>query len=138
MTDIRPAYRILVTGSRDWDDVHMIFTALHDETTYAFAAGRRPVIVHGACPTGADYIAVRWWTLHSEQCDIEPHRAEWKRYGASAGPRRNQEMVNAGAHVCLAFIKNGSHGATGTATMARKAGITTRVWADDVPTANPV
>lgn len=56
---------------------------------------------------------------------IEHHSADWKTDGKRAGYLRNAEMVALGADICLAYIKNGSRGATMPARMAEKAGITT-------------
>jgi hypothetical protein len=47
-------FRLLVTGSRTWDDVSRVEHAL------AVILARHPegiVLVHGACPRGADAIA---------------------------------------------------------------------------------
>lgn len=106
--------RILVTGSRDRDD--------HESIVGALREWGRPgdLLVHGACPTGADAIADRVWRHWGQS--VEQHPADWSQ-GKKAGPLRNREMVNAGADVCLAFIKNGSRGATGCANMAEAAGI---------------
>lgn len=117
-------YRILVTGSRDWDDGDLLAWELGLATGEALRDGRRAVIVHGACPTGADALAVRLSRDHG--FDTEPHPADWDRRGKAAGPRRNREMVQAGADICLAFIKDGSAGATGCADMAERAGIPVR------------
>jgi hypothetical protein len=112
-------YRILVTGSRDWEDLTLICSAL------AAAAAGTPdeqiVLIHGACPTGADRMAAAF--AGGKDWGIERHPADWDRYGKSAGFRRNAEMVALGANVCVAFIKNGSRGATHTADLAEKAGI---------------
>jgi hypothetical protein len=78
-------------------------------------------VVHGDCPTGADYLAHEWCIRQGVH--TEPHPADWARYGKSAGPMRNQEMVNAGADVCLAFILNESRGATHCMRRALAAGI---------------
>jgi hypothetical protein len=112
-------YRILVTGSRDWDDADAV--VFHLEAATLDALGREVIIVHGACPSGADSIAdqfARYYDLA-----VEAHPANWDRHGRSAGFRRNAEMVALGADVCLAFIKDGSRGATHCASAAEKAGI---------------
>lgn len=116
-------FRILVTGSRDWTDVDLL------EGLLAMAVYQRvpAVIVHGACPTGADAIAAHW----ARRCrhigvTEEPHPALWRQHGRAAGPRRNAEMVGLGADLCLAFIRNGSRGASHCALLAERAGIPVR------------
>lgn len=122
MPDLLPGVwqvRILVTGSRDWDDKYAIFNALSDvidETPM-----EQVTLVSGACPTGADAIAE--WEFEYAGGNIERHPADWDTYGKSAGFRRNKEMVDLGADICLAFIKNGSKGASMTARLAEEAGI---------------
>lgn len=83
--------------------------------------------------------------------EVEEHEAIWSEHAGDcpgwhaglptcrkAGFRRDAKMVGRGATVCLAFIDlcvdgrckrpepHGSHGATGTAAMAERAGIDTR------------
>jgi hypothetical protein len=112
--------RILVTGSRDWEDVITILNALANEVRF----DETNVLIHGGCPTGADAIASRIWkNLLLEE---EVYVADWKKYGRAAGPKRNKQMVEAGADVCLAFIRNNSRGATGCAKIAEIAGIPTK------------
>lgn len=119
--------RILVTGSRTWDDEETIANALWCSI---MLATETPTLVSGACPTGADAIAERLvqQTIdeHPDSWVIERHPAEWDKHGKRAGFVRNAEMVNLGADVCLAFIKDGSKGATMTADLAEKAGIPTK------------
>lgn len=111
--------RMLITGSRDWTDSQMI----HWEMA-GFAGILTPVtVVHGACPTGADDLADK--IAREVGWNVERHPADWRLYGRSAGPIRNALMVQAGADVCLAFIRNGSRGATMCADLAEKAGIPT-------------
>jgi hypothetical protein len=95
--------------------------------------GEDLLVVHGACPTGADAHASAWvqklrrqWL---ENVDEEPHEADWngpRKRGA--GFARNAEMVNLGADLCLAFILDESAGATHTEQLARKAGIETKTF----------
>ena len=119
--------RILITGSRDWQDNltinRAITAAMWDH------GGTEFVIVSGHCPTGADAEAER--IAKARDIPVELHPADWKTYGKAAGFRRNAEMVNLGADICLAFIRNGSKGATHTADLAEKAGIPMMRFHDD-------
>ena len=123
MTD---PYRVLVTGSRIWTDGQTMWRALAD-TVHGIPIDQDIVIVHGSCPTGADAMADEW--ARGFGATIERHPATWRptgRLDRSAGVRRNAEMVALGADVCLAFIRNGSRGASHTAALAEQAGIPTR------------
>jgi len=137
-------FRILVTGSRLWSDGLSVAAALGDA---APGRARDVVVVHGMCDprrpgTGqmvpwmeaegfpledqlrlasADWLADRWAVMHG--AGYERHPADWARFGKDAGPRRNAEMVALGADVCIAWIKDGSRGATHCADLAEKAGI---------------
>jgi hypothetical protein len=115
--------RVLVTGSRDWDNRRQIYNVMttivltHDIVADEF------ILVSGACPTGADRMAEEiaeelGWT-------VERYPADWAKYGRSAGFKRNSKMVQLGADLCIAFIKNESKGATMTARLAEEAGIET-------------
>jgi hypothetical protein len=113
---VRPlTHRVLVTGSRTWIDEQAIAEALathwHDGNA---------LLVTGACPRGADEIAERIW--RSRGGLVERHPAEWQT-GRDAGMRRNAAMVGLGADVCLAFIRDGSPGATHAARLAEQAEI---------------
>lgn len=107
--------RVLVTGSRDWDDRDYIWEALN-------GLPKDSTIVHGDCPTGADKMADEWADCQPD-IKVERYPADWRTYGRSAGPRRNKKMVDLGADVCHAFILNNSRGASGTAKLAEEAGI---------------
>lgn len=116
--------RILITGSRDWNNGRTILAAvrLHllDHGLDPLEA-RDVTIVHGACPTGADQLAGQVADLwHWKQ---EPYEANWKAHGKAAGPIRNTAMVQAGADVCLTFALPGSKGTLDCAKKARAAGI---------------
>jgi hypothetical protein len=112
-------YRILVTGSRDWQGTDSIGKALIQ--AYYAAPGYSPeiVVVHGDCPTGADAKADLLATLHGFQVEKYPGR------DFPSFQDRNQFMVDLGADVCLAFAYKWASGTGQTARMARKAGIRT-------------
>lgn len=119
--------RILVTGSRSWTDK----VAIADAIRQAWIDAGKPyrvTVVHGGA-RGADYIAdVFAKRMHF---DTEPHIAEWERFGKAAGFVRNSEMVQAGADICLAFIRNESKGATMCAKLAEEAGIPVKYFRED-------
>lgn len=110
--------RILVTGSRDWDD----FEAIVDAVVYELGPDpHESTLVSGACPTGADALCEQ--VARDLGATVELHPAEWDIHGKRAGFVRNRQMVELGADVCLAFIKNDSLGASMTARLAEEAGI---------------
>jgi hypothetical protein len=112
-------FRLLVTGSRTWDDVRTIEQAL------AVILARDPegvLLVHGACPRGADAIAAAY-AARTPGYQVEAHPADWRRYGRTAGHRRNAEMIALGADGCAEFIRSGSPGSTSAVRLAKAAGI---------------
>jgi hypothetical protein len=127
-------YRVLVTGSRDWPAPGVVWAALNDVQADLLPTGRPLVVVHGACPRGADAHAAQWAAVAGQFTTgvlEEAHPADWRPGGVldrGAGFRRNTAMVQLGADVCLAFIKDGSRGASHTASRAEQAGIPVRRW----------
>jgi hypothetical protein len=112
------AARVLITGSRTWTAVATMRAALARwRQVYPHA-----VLVHGAC-RGADLMAAGIWL--GWHLPVEPHPADWTTFGRSAGFLRNRLMVDLGAEVCLAFIRDHSRGAEHTAALAETAGIPT-------------
>ena len=136
--------RVLVTGSRDWSDVEAVTSALDAAFDAAFIGDgiTEFVVVHGACPTGADQIASEWVAAMNDgdlagMVSEERHPADWSR-GRKAGPERNLRMVQTSPDLCLAFIgpctsprcwregRHPSHGASGCANLAAASGIPTK------------
>lgn len=114
-------YRVLVAGSRTWNAEGTLRLALHEAYRAAMATGAdRVIVVHGACPRGADAMADTWIRDHAQTAPVaaERHPAKW----------RHADMVVLGADLCLAFIRNNSPGATHCAGLAKKAGIPVRYW----------
>lgn len=119
--------RILVTGSRKWNNERFICEVLNQYRDHNPDNPRGThVLVSGACPDGADKFCedyaedVGWF--------VERWPADWDKHGKRAGYIRNAHMVSLGADLCLAFIKDKSPGATMTAALARKAGIPTMAY----------
>lgn len=114
--------RVLICGSRDWDDIHAIRMALVKLTPTA-------TIIHGAAP-GADTAAA--WLAEDFGFTVEAFPADWKRHGKRAGILRNLAMLDTNPDLVLAFQKNGSRGTQHTIDEARRRGIPVTVTTPDV------
>jgi len=121
--------RVLVTGSRDWPDQSRLWEAL--DLAYENRASRDGIflVVHGGAK-GADTMAMAWCRGRRRDGALsiyhEMHQARWMQAGKfvkAAGHQRNQRMVDKGADMALAFIRNDSPGATGCVRMIERAGI---------------
>lgn len=87
--------KILVCGGRDYSDYSELYEVL-DTIHY-----NKPIthVVCGAqrtenddCPAyGADWLAIEW--AMDRQVNFSGLPAKWRKFGRSAGPRRNREML---------------------------------------------
>lgn len=138
---------VLITGSRMWTDkflIHNVLTSFHWMLAGEYGSARDITLVSGACPTGADRMGEE--TASKLGWTVVQFPALWHLYGKKAGPMRNEAMVDFVATpgepaLCLAFILDGSKGATMTADLAEKAGIHTqryRRWSLGVSPGEPV
>lgn len=129
-------FRVLVTGWRFWPRAkdHVVYNQLTYVHHELVAPSQTMIVVDGACPyLGVDQYAFEWASSHGTQVKPERYPAKWARLGNAAGPIRNQQMVNLGADICLAFPetrlvqpkKSGTHRCL---EMAEKAGIPTRIF----------
>src|SRR5258708_269331 len=95
--------RIIVTGDRFWA-CHRLAAAILRRLVKRY--GPAIVIVHGDAPGVDESFATACRGLGIE---VEAHPADWDRLGKRAGPIRNQEMIDAGAGLCIAvhrFLMN--------------------------------
>jgi hypothetical protein len=129
--------RLLISGSRRHTDIELIRAVL---VCAGRRLGRDTVLVHGAA-TGVDTIAAGIWERWA--LPVEPHPADWGRcipacpplhrkvrrdgdsWCPTAGSRRNQAMVDAGADLMLALPFGPSAGTRDCARRAHAAGIPT-------------
>mgnify|MGYP001615276374 CR=1 FL=1 len=122
--------RIIVCGSRTWDDFDTVAVELrlladrwrHDSS----GLPRDVTIVHGACPTGADKLADDW-CAKAGIAKVERHPADWDSHGKGAGFVRNRKMAELGAVLCLAFWDGVSKGTLDMITQATRRGIPVRI-----------
>ncbi len=120
--------RIIVCGPRRGVRGDDVWDAL-DRIQENLYVGEEMVVVTGGNfedVTSADALA-HAWAYHR---GLEPvtFEADWDRYGAAAGPKRNRKMAEAGADLCLAFgrickcgQRPGAHMTHGTASMVNEA-----------------
>lgn len=125
-------FRLLITGSRTWDDYEAIKSAILGILTELVEADpslrQIPLkswfsIIHGNCPRGADFLADHF-ARTVLKIKPELYEADW-RLGKRAGYLRNARMVDSMPDACLAFIRDRSKGATGCRDLAKRKGIPT-------------
>jgi hypothetical protein len=110
--------KVLVCGSRDWDDYHAVESRLRHLNTMG-----NLTVIHGAA-RGADQMA---GTAAAKMgCPVQEFPADWRGKGKRAGIIRNLEMLDQEPDLVLAFWKNGSTGTGHTISEAKKRGI--RTW----------
>lgn len=138
--------RVLVTGSRGWSDVDTIHNALLAAWADAVEAGASGItVIHGGA-SGADRIAAQWAdTNRNDGVGQERHEADWATCGPdcqpehrrrvgrrewcpTAGPRRNQRMVDTAPALVLAFQIGNSTGTADCIRRAQAAQIMIRKW----------
>jgi hypothetical protein len=112
--------RVIVTGSRAWEG-----NAVYDALWATYHEHGAFQLIHGACSTGADDQAHRWFGMVGSKlgCTEQRWPASWEKYGKRAGPMRNERMVEAGADLVLAFPSPEGSGTQHTMKLAREAGI---------------
>ena len=98
--------KILVTGSRDFEDNQFVY-----DTLDAFAPARPITLIHGACATGADYYAHEWANFARNQHRVYEVAipAKWEHLPRQmAGPQRNGILVGLCPDIVLAFHWKGA------------------------------
>lgn len=102
--------KVLVCGGRDFNDkvgVDEFLSKMHSSGWGPFT-----LVIHGAA-RGADSLASSW--ARKNGIPEKPFNAQWKKYGRSAGPIRNQEMLKEEPDLVIAFP-----GGRGTEDMIKK------------------
>lgn len=89
--------RLLVCGSRDWENKDLIKQEILElQKQYEIE-----VIIHGAC-RGADLMSGQ--VAKELGIPMQQYPANWSLHGKSAGPKRNQQMIDEGnPNFVLAF-----------------------------------
>jgi len=116
--------KVLVTGSREFYDYQMIYTALDE--VYVARPMSGMIVIHGAAK-GADSIA-DVWAVSRPGVSVVRVPADWDNDGRAAGPIRNRRMLELNPDVVLAFFQPGAKniGTTQMANMAKHDGFEVR------------
>ena len=116
--------RLLICGSRHWSDYSTILLKMFAIT---FLVHSDDVVVIDGAARGADEMGHRAGVHMGFETLRFP--ADWVRYGRSAGPVRNRQMLISGAvDYVLAFPLRGSIGTWDMIRKARKRGVEVEVW----------
>ena len=111
--------RVLVCGDRNWIDAELLFDTLDSL--------ERPLVVVEGGARGADRLARAW--AQARDVPWEEYPADWSHRGKAAGPIRNQQMLDTGPDVVIAFHDDldGSKGTRDMVSRALKANVAVRV-----------
>jgi hypothetical protein len=105
--------KLAIIGSRSFTNFEYLSSILTE-----YASEISEIISGGA--TGADNLAEQWAKAHNIPITVYP--ADWTRYGRSAGPRRNHDII-INCDKCIAFWdgeSNGTGHAIGLCTKYKK------------------
>jgi hypothetical protein len=81
--------RVVVFGGRDFDKLGLLFKAL-DQVDEQYGIS---VVIDGVA-RGADTMAHKWALARGKETERYP--ADWAKFGRSAGPIRNRQMIEEG------------------------------------------
>lgn len=113
--------KVLVTGSREFIDYHIIYTALDELWKTKPASGM--IVIHGSA-RGADKIADTWAVARPDVSVVRVP-ADWDNDNWGAGPTRNRRMLELGPDLVLAFYQKGAanKGTTNMVNQAKAVGL---------------
>ena len=82
--------RVVIAGCRDYNN----YDEAKEYIDFCLSNIRNEneIVILSGCASGADAIGERY--AKENGFLVEKHPADWKTYGKSAGPRRNQQMVD--------------------------------------------
>ena len=112
-------YRLVVAGSRDFDDYTLLSTELDK-----LLAGKTNITIVSGTARGADRLGERYAAEHNLRIECFP--AEWEKYHKGAGPIRNAKMVQS-ADAVIVFWDNESSGTKNIIECTRKQDIPYRI-----------
>lgn len=113
---------IIIAGSRNFNDYSVVEKELMNYIGKFIGKIEMEIISGGA--SGVDALGERFAKEHHLALKIVP--ADWKKYGRSAGPQRNEKMARM-AGTLVAFWDGKSHGTKNMIDNAKKQGLCIKV-----------
>lgn len=108
-------FRLIVAGSRTFDDTEFLSAWLDALIVFYSATGEVVLVSGGAL--GADALAERY--AANNGVGIEVYPADWDTHGKAAGPKRNAQMASVG-NALVVFWDGQSRGTKNMIVEARK------------------
>lgn len=115
--------RVLVCGSRTFNDQFLFDLAMNGFLDEFEPRASELVIISGLAK-GADTMAVDW--AKKNNVTYEGYPAQWDKYGRAAGPVRNQQMLDTGVDLVIAFPKGEAKGTRHMMKIAKEKGVEIR------------
>ena len=113
-------FKLIVAGTRSFNDYELLRSVITQlfMKRHCWIIDWNEEIVSGGAP-GADTLAVRYATEADMPFKVFP--ADWKKYGRSAGPRRNRQMAEY-ADAAIVFWDGKSRGTQNMIQQMRELG----------------
>ena len=113
-------YKLIIAGTRSFNDYELLRSVIAQlfMKRRCWTIDWNEEIVSGGAP-GADTLAVRYATEADMPFKVFP--ADWKKYGRSAGPRRNRQMAEY-ADAAIVFWDGKSRGTQNMIQQMRELG----------------
>lgn len=111
--------KIAIVGSRDYHKYDIIKTTMDQIRENMKKQGLEIIEIVSGGASGVDTLARQY--AEENKLQFKEFPADWAQYGKSAGPMRNQQIVNYSDYV-VAFPSGPSHGTRDTIKRAIKVG----------------
>lgn len=113
-------FRVIIAGCRDFFD----YDVVRDYADKMLAAIEDDIQIVSGHASGVDKLGERY--ARERGYDVALYPAEWNKYGAAAGPKRNREMAK-NADALIAYWDGGSRGTKNMIEEAKAKGLKVRI-----------
>lgn len=112
--------KLIVAGGRDFNN----FPLMREKLDHLLCKHDGPITIISGTANGADKWGEAYARLHGYP--VEQYPAQWKKYGRSAGYKRNAQMADLATH-CVVFWDGKSRGSMHMINLAKEKGLEVRV-----------